>query len=63
MSSGSIQAQIAEQHRPDLDNTKSLLTQLGATHVFTYDELSDRSLVKQVKERTSDRVSLSLPQM
>ncbi|EJF64206.1 NAD(P)-binding protein [Dichomitus squalens LYAD-421 SS1] len=39
--------------RPDLDNLICSLTQLGATHVFTYDALSDKSLAKHVKQWTS----------
>ena len=41
-----------------LHNTE-LLRSLGATHVFTYDALSDKSLAKQVKQWTSKSVSLS----
>ncbi|RDX54311.1 NAD(P)-binding protein [Lentinus brumalis] len=41
--------------RPDLDNLIASLTELGATHVFTYDALADKSLAKHVKQWTSDR--------
>ncbi|KAI0715981.1 NAD(P)-binding protein [Cerioporus squamosus] len=41
--------------RPDLDNLIASLTELGATHVFTYDALGDKSLAKHVKQWTSDR--------
>ncbi|RPD64358.1 NAD(P)-binding protein [Lentinus tigrinus ALCF2SS1-7] len=43
------------RNRPDLDNLISALAELGATHVFTYDALGDKSLVKHVKQWTSDR--------
>ncbi|KAI0629236.1 NAD-P-binding protein [Trametes polyzona] len=42
------------RNRPDLDRLTSQLKELGATHVFTYDDLSDKSLVKQIKEWTSN---------
>ncbi|KAF9812627.1 hypothetical protein IEO21_06098 [Rhodonia placenta] len=40
--------------RPDIDALKQQLTQLGATHVFTYNELSDKSFYKSVKELTGN---------
>ncbi|KAI1796596.1 NAD(P)-binding protein [Ganoderma leucocontextum] len=43
------------RNRPGLDNLISSLTQLGATHVFTYDALTDKALVKQVKQWISKR--------
>ena len=49
----------ADYRRPDIDNLITSLAQLGATHVFTYDALSDKSLAKQVKQWTSKSVSLS----
>ncbi|CDO77669.1 hypothetical protein BN946_scf184969.g20 [Trametes cinnabarina] len=42
------------RNRPDIDHLMSQLVQLGATHVFTYDALSDKSLAKHVKQWTSD---------
>ncbi|KAI0367015.1 NAD-P-binding protein [Pilatotrama ljubarskyi] len=41
------------RNRPDLDLLITQLTQLGATHVFTYDALSDKSLAKHVKQWTA----------
>ncbi|KAM5532871.1 hypothetical protein V8D89_013423 [Ganoderma adspersum] len=41
------------RNRPDLDNLIASLTQLGATHVFTYDALTDKALVKHVRQWTS----------
>ena len=49
----------ADCRRPDIDNLITSLAQLGATHVFTYDALSDKSLAQQVKQWTSKSVSLS----
>ncbi|KAI0819672.1 NAD-P-binding protein [Trametes gibbosa] len=40
------------RNRPDLDQLLLRLTQLGATHVFTYDALSDKSLAKHIKQWT-----------
>ena len=45
-----------KHRRPDLDNVISSLTQLGANHVFTYDALTDKALLKQVKQWTSKSV-------
>ncbi|KAI8985562.1 NAD(P)-binding protein [Trametes punicea] len=45
----------AEKFRPDLDYLMTQLAQLGATHVFTYDALSDKSLAKHVKQWTAGR--------
>ncbi|EIW58680.1 NAD-P-binding protein [Trametes versicolor FP-101664 SS1] len=42
------------RNRPDFDGLISQLTQLGATHVFKYDALSDKSLAKHVKQWTSN---------
>ncbi|OSD03054.1 NAD-P-binding protein [Trametes coccinea BRFM310] len=42
------------RNRPDLDHLMNQLAQLGATHVFTYDALSDKSLAKHVKQWTSE---------
>ncbi|KZT09998.1 NAD(P)-binding protein [Laetiporus sulphureus 93-53] len=41
--------------RPDLDALKKELTEIGATGVHTYDELNDKSLVKQLKLLMADR--------
>ncbi|KAI0352353.1 NAD-P-binding protein [Trametes cingulata] len=41
------------RNRPDLDLLITQLTQLGATHVFTYDALADKSLAKHVKQWTA----------
>ncbi|KAI0741431.1 NAD(P)-binding protein [Daedaleopsis nitida] len=41
------------RNRPDLDKLMTSLTELGATHVFTYDALADKSLGKQIKQWTS----------
>ncbi|KAI0331467.1 NAD-P-binding protein [Cubamyces sp. BRFM 1775] len=43
------------RNRPDIDHLISQLTQLGATHVFTYDALADKSLAKHVKQWTAER--------
>ncbi|PCH44305.1 trans-2-enoyl-CoA reductase [Wolfiporia cocos MD-104 SS10] len=40
--------------RPDTENLKKQLTELGATRVYTYDDLSDKSFYKSVKELTGD---------
>lgn len=48
---------LTQESRPDFDGLISQLTQLGATHVFTYDALSDKSLAKHVKQWTSSSVS------
>lgn len=52
---------IIEDCRPDLDNLIASLTQLGATHVFTYDALTDKALVKHIRQWTSKAVSMSVP--
>ncbi|KAI9064131.1 NAD(P)-binding protein [Trametes sanguinea] len=41
------------RNRPDLDHLMNKLAQLGATQVFTYDALSDKSLAQHVKQWTS----------
>lgn len=51
---------IIEDCRPDLDNLIASLTQLGATHVFTYDALTEKALVNQVRQWTSKAVSMSV---
>jgi len=38
--------------RPDLDALKDQLAALGATHVFTYEDLSDRAFIGKVKDLT-----------
>ncbi|KAH9888870.1 NAD-P-binding protein [Cubamyces lactineus] len=43
------------RNRPDIDYLITQLTQLGATHVFTYDALADKSLAKHVKQWTAER--------
>lgn len=40
--------------RSDIDSLKKQLMDLGATLVFTYEELSDKDTVKAIKERTKD---------
>ena len=42
--------------RKDIDALKKQLIELGATHVFTYDELSDKAFIKHVKELTGGKV-------
>ncbi|KAH9852121.1 NAD-P-binding protein [Lenzites betulinus] len=42
------------RNRPNLDQTMLQLAQLGATHVFSYDALTDKSLAKHVKQWTSN---------
>ncbi len=44
--------------RPDLDTLITSLTELGATHVFTYDALSDKQLAKHIIQWTSGSVSV-----
>ncbi|KAH9943807.1 NAD(P)-binding protein [Amylocystis lapponica] len=43
------------RNRPNLDELTERLRALGATHVFTYDDLADRAFFKSVKELTGDK--------
>ncbi|OBZ74186.1 putative trans-2-enoyl-CoA reductase, mitochondrial [Grifola frondosa] len=43
------------RNRPDIDALKKQLSDLGATHVLTYDDLSDKALSRTVKQWTEDR--------
>ncbi|KAI0641901.1 NAD(P)-binding protein [Trametes meyenii] len=45
---------VRQRRGHDMDLLASQLTQLGATHVFTYDALVDKSLAKHVKQWTSN---------
>ncbi|CAL1714850.1 unnamed protein product [Somion occarium] len=37
------------RNRPDIDSLKNYLQSLGATHVFTYDDLKDKETVQNIK--------------
>lgn len=41
------------RNRDDLDSLKNYLTSLGATHVFTYDDLQDKAFRKTVSDLTN----------
>ena len=51
-----LEYHLSEYHRPDLDLLVSSLTELGATHVFTYEALEDKSLTKHIKKLTASSV-------
>jgi mitochondrial enoyl-[acyl-carrier protein] reductase / trans-2-enoyl-CoA reductase len=42
--------------RDDLEAAKQQLISLGATHVFTYDDLSDKSRVAEIKSLIGSKV-------
>lgn len=43
------------RNRPDLDSLKQRLTALGATHIFTYDDLADKEKVSEINSLTGDK--------
>ncbi|CCM01795.1 uncharacterized protein FIBRA_03862 [Fibroporia radiculosa] len=43
------------RNRPTLDVLREQLIALGASHVFTYDDLQDRAFIKMVKELTGSK--------
>ena len=44
--------------RPDLEQTTEKLLSLGATHVLTYDQLSDRLIRDKIKSWTDGKVKM-----